>query len=279
VHRVAARAVLTIALLVACNTDGPQPSSSPGTPSPFVARLLSDSTLGWSTESRDALRAHAIRDSYAARQLGALTDSAVAARDEVLKRLDERAQASDGDVHLFFLRGREDFTVLVGQPAGGWTEPEENAILVAAGESAPPALRHEFGHLYSHRRWGPPAAVWLSEGVAVFAVGHCAGRSLHDWAAAAASQGEPMSLAALQQFDFTRAAPHLVAGSFVQHVAETHGIGAVRTLWQEGLAGAQSATGVSTEALEASWLDRIRNLPGAEARQHMNVKGRVRCDT
>lgn len=83
--------------------------------------------------------------------------------------------ASQARAHLFLVRDREDVRQLVGQPAGGWTEPDANAVLAAVSDAVSPPLRHELGHLYSHRLWGPPHAAWLSEGVAAFAVGHCAG--------------------------------------------------------------------------------------------------------
>lgn len=182
-------------------------------------------------------------------------------------------------VHVFFLRGREDFVAAVGQPAGGWTEPGAGAVLVAATDSTRPALRHEFGHLYSHQRWGRPAADWISEGVAVFAAGHCAGRSLHVWAAAASAQGESMSIASLEQaFDFTRAAPHMVAGSFVQHVAEEYGISAVHSLWRVGLRGIEPAIGQGADGVQAAWLERVRGLAD-EVDEGMDATRRVGCES
>jgi hypothetical protein len=144
-------------------------------------------------------------------------------------------------------------------------------------EHAAPPLRHELGHLYSHRLWGPPHGTWLSEGVAVFAVGHCAGIALHRWAAAIQRAGEPVTLGHLQSsFDFTRAAPHLLAGSFITFLAERHGIEAVRALWQHGLASAQHTLGVSGSELEAAWHTALREI---DIPQNMpEFRGRVRCE-
>jgi hypothetical protein len=52
-----------------------------------------------------------------------------------------------------------------------------------------------------------------------------------------------------REFDFARAAPHLLAGSFITFLAEAHGIAAVKTLWREGLASAGQATGASAASL------------------------------
>jgi hypothetical protein len=111
----------------------------------------------------------------------------------------------------------------------------------------------------------------------VFAVGHCAGIPLHQWAAAILGSGEPASLDHLRrEFDFARAVPHLLAGSFVTFVAERHGIQAVKALWQRGHDSAEEATGATAAALEAAWHAELRriNIP-----QDMpDFRGRVQCE-
>lgn len=247
--------------------------------SPFVRRVLGDTSFAWRSVSRRGMRIHAPVGSHADARLDALADSSVAVRQEIARRLGLDASAPDGVAHVFLLADPEDFRGLVGQRAGGWTEPGSNAILAAAGAGAPPPLRHEFAHLLSHRRWGVPRTYWLSEGVAVFSVGHCAGHSLHDWANAAARDGDSLSIRSLVPFDFSRAAPHLIAGSFVQHVAERHGIGAVRAMWRHGLAAAEGATGMSADALEESWREELRTRRRTGTHHALDVAGIVRCET
>jgi hypothetical protein len=167
--------------------------------------------------------------------------------------------------------------MMVGQPAGGWTEPDANAVFAAVADSALPALRHELGHLYSHRLWGYPHADWLSEGVAVFAAGHCAGIPLHRWAAAILRSGDDSSLGALErEFDFSRSVPHLLAGSFITFLAEDYGLEAVQILWRDGLASAQRATGANAAAPEAKWHAELRRVD--VPLDMPEFRGRLRCE-
>jgi hypothetical protein len=244
---------------------------------PFVDRVLSHPGIEWRAVTTEHFVVHGIAGAWAGDHVASLATHAERARIFVLRRIGEDGVRSQPRAHVFLVRGPDDFRALVGQPAGGWTEPAANAVLAAVGEQAPPPLRHELGHLYSHRLWGPPHGAWLSEGVAVFAVGHCAGSPLHQWAAAIQRAGEPVSLGPLQRgFDFTRAAPHLLAGSFVTFVAERHGIEAVRTLWQHGLDATERAIGAGAAGLEAEWhallldLDVPLDMP--------DFRGRVRCE-
>jgi hypothetical protein len=267
------------ALIAGCTAERAPSHEAAAAPSPFVTRVLSDSTYRWATVIREGMRVHAMEGTYAARHIAAIADSAFAVRTEMAERLGVDAVEHGEAAHLFLLADREDFKPIVGQRAGGWTEPAANAILAVAGEAEPPPLRHEFAHLLSHRRWGRPRTYWLSEGVAVFAVGHCAGKSLHAWALAAREAGDPLTLQSLVPFDFSRAAPHLIAGSFVQHVAERHGIDAVRVLWTEGLPASHRATGLSAEALEAEWVAHLETVLTSHDPRGMDVSGIVRCET
>lgn len=74
-----------------------------------------------------------------------------------------------------------------------------------------------------------------------------------DRAAAAGRQGDSLTIAPLVPFDFSRVAPHLIAGSFIEYVAARRGIAAVRALWSGGMPAAEAATGRSAGALEAAW--------------------------
>jgi hypothetical protein len=226
-----------------------------------VERIANHPGVAWRVDTTDHFVVRGIVASYAGHNLGSLAGAVERARGSVLRQLGESDQAEGARAHVFLVRRRDDIRELVGQPAGGWTEPDANAVLAAVHDSVPPPLRHELGHLYSHRRWGAPYAMWLSEGVAVYAVGHCADIPLHSWAAAIQRTGDATSLEMLERgFDFARAAPHLMAGSFVAFVAEAHGIAAVRTLWREGLTSAERATGVSAAALESAWLDYLQGV-------------------
>ena len=233
----------------------------------------------WHTAESAHFRLHADSGSWAAERLDSLGLAAENARSAVLAALGEPVDSIEPKPELFFLDGPDDFRALVGQPAGGWTEPRENTVLVGASPTAAPALRHELAHLYSHRRWGPPAADWVSEGVAVYGVGGCAGAPLHAWALAVRNAGISTPLDTLEvRFDFSKAAPHLEAASFVHFLRERYGHAAVRALWADGLAGAAEATQQSAAVLEAEWRALVTEVEPAAA-AILDPRGRVRCET
>jgi hypothetical protein len=270
--------ILLALLPVAACSSGRDPTVSiQDTGHPFVERIANRPGMAWRVDTTDHFVVRGVADSYAGDNLGALAEAAERARDFVLRQLGESELREEARAHVFLVRGRDDMRELVGRPAGGWAEPDANAVLSAVADSVPPPLRHELGHLYSHRLWGPPHARWLSEGVAVYAAGHCAGIPLHSWAAAIQRTGDAASLDVLERgFDVARAAPHLLAGSFVAFVAQTHGVAAVRTLWREGLASARQATGASAAALESAWLDHLQGV--VLPRDMPDHGGRVHCE-
>jgi hypothetical protein len=74
----------------------------------------------------------------------------------------------------------------------------------------------------------------------------------------------------------SRAAPHLLAGSFVAFVAERHGIRAVKALWQRGLGSAEEATGATASGLEAAWHAELRRTTVPQ--DLPDFRDRVRCE-
>jgi hypothetical protein len=272
------RFVVAMALVAACNSGREAAVSTEGAEHPFVQHVANHPSFPWRVYTTEHFVVRGIDPSFASDNLSSLADSVERAREFVLRQLGETDIPRGARAHVFLVRGPDDFRELIGQPAGGWTEPEANAVLAAVHDSGPPPLRHELGHLYSHRLWGRPHATWLSEGVAVYAAGHCAGIPLHQWAAAIQRAGDPASLDVLaREFDFARAAPHLLAGSFITFVAEAHGIAAVKTLWRIGLASTEQATGVSAASLQGAWHDQLSRID--VPRDMPDFRGRVRCET
>ena len=287
-HLTAARALFSVAVTVgACDALGSRtpardtraPAAEAEPPAPFLAATLRHPRFRWRSLETAHFRLYASEDSWAAGRLDSLGAVAKLERETVLAALGEPPDSADPRPHLFFLEGREDFHALVGQPAGGWTEAGANTLLLGASDSVSPPFRHELAHLYSHRRWGPPYGDWVSEGVAVFATRGCAGAPLHVWALAVGTGGASTPLHALESgFDFSRAAPHLEAGSFVEFLHERHGLPAVRALWVGGLAAAARATGESAATLEARWRDRVEEADTAAAAT-LDARRVVRCET
>jgi hypothetical protein len=114
--------------------------------------------------------------------------------------------------------------------------------------------------------------------VAVDGVGHCAGAPLHRWAAAVARAGLATPLLSLEaNFDYSRAAPHLEAASFVGFIRDRYGIAALRMIWEHGLAAAERATGTPVAAVEAAWRAEVSRHGGPES-AGLDPRGRVSCE-
>ncbi|HEX9950662.1 MAG TPA: hypothetical protein VGB53_02760 [Rubricoccaceae bacterium] len=257
-----------------CRSTEEAPAEGPGPPE-IVRAALAHPGFRWQTRTAPHFLLHVPEGSYASTRVDTVSRALAQAWDDVSTRL-----SIDGEperVEAFVVEDRNEIAALVGQPAGGWSDTRANAAFFVYNAEGAPPYRHELGHLLSWRRWGDPAALWLSEGVAVYAVGGCAGHGLHEWAASLAADGLLVPLNALEPFDFTKAAPHLEAGSFLAYVAETHGIGALRALWSGGLRAAEEATEQSAAALEASWQAHVARvvLPPGE---RPDGRGRVRCE-
>ncbi len=270
------RALLVLLAVAACRA--PSDSADPHQEAPeIVAAALANPAFAWKAAATPHFHLHASTGSLAADGFDAVGRAIERARADVLARLNEQDAAERAEV--FIVETREQMQLLVGQPAGGHTEPGANALFFTYSDDGAPAYRHELGHLYSWRRWGRPAALWLSEGVAVWAVGGCAGRDLHGWAAALDATGKLAPLDSLEPFDFSRAAPHLEAASFVQYVAESYGIEAVKALWQGGLAVSESATGRAPEELEGAWRRHVAQVgAGLPPEDRPETGGRIRCE-
>lgn len=271
-----ARLLLLAAFLGLSGCRSTEEMPEPHTVPPEIVRAaLANPAFRWQTREIPGFRLHVPQGSYAASRADTVSRTLEQAWEEVSARLSTRGAPET--VEAFVVEDREQIAALVGQPAGGWSDTRANAAFFVYNADGAPPYRHELGHLLSWRQWGDPAALWLSEGVAVYAVGGCAGHGLHEWAASMAADGLLVPLRALEPFDFTKAAPHLEAGSLVQYVAETHGIEAVRTLWAGGLGAAEAATGQSAEALEASWRAHLSRV-ALPSTGRLDASGRVRCE-
>lgn len=271
-----ARPILLAVLLASSGCRSAEEAPAPQQATAEIVRAaLAHPDFRWQTHETAGFRVHAAEGSHAAARIDTVSRALAEAAADVRERLGAEGVAERAEV--FFVDSREQMAPLVGQPAGGWSDTRANAAFFVHSPDGASPYRHELGHLVSWREWGDPDAMWLSEGVAVYAVGACAGHGLHEWAASLLAGGLLVPLRELEPFDFMRAAPHLEAGSFVQYVAETHGLGAVRSLWAGGLGAAEGATGQSAGALEASWRAHVERvaLPPAE---RLDGSGRVRCE-
>ncbi len=232
---------------------------------PFVRRVLEWPGTRWVQHEAPGLHVHAPAGSRAARVLPALAARAAEARAADLRLLG--AASDTAHLELIALDSREAMRPFVGGAPGGWAEAAQSAVLFVTNDGARAPLRHELMHVLSWQRWGAPSGHWVSEGLAMHAVGRCHGHDLHAMAASLAADGGLVPLAELpRRFDVagdTGVARYTQAGSVVRHVAETYGLARLRALWRGGLASAPRTLGVGVAELERSWRARLASTPPA----------------
>ena len=243
----------------------------------LISSALSSSEIDWISEKTQNLILYAPEDSYAAENLAELKIQAETARQQVMERLQVVKQ--EAAPSLLFLESREEMQEFTGIAAGGRTVVEENGAFFTMNEAVNPPLRHELGHLYSWRSWGPPAGYWLSEGVAVYAAGDCKGEELHAWAAKLTLENKLQDFSLLEQdLDFSSAAAHLQAGSFIKYVMEKYGVRSFRLIWEEGLSASSEATGLEMDALLDQWTGHIMQKEFTAAAQFLDLDTKISCE-
>jgi hypothetical protein len=179
-----------------------------------------------------------------------------------------REGSAKGRLKLFFVGSRDEMRPFTGTRSAGWSVVGEGTAFFVANDSVRPAIRHEVMHLLSWRLWGAPGGMWLSEGVATAAAGHC-----RDWSiqGIASSLYRDRQLATIDDMrrrfrtGGTQGTVHyLSAGSLVLFIDETWGRDRLRELWQsKGMSGAQNVLGVSPLVVEQRWRRRVSSEPPA----------------
>lgn len=242
----------------------------------YIENALSED-LDWKRQATENFVLQAPSGTFAAENLSALGKRAEASRQPVMERLQVVKQ--EGPPTLIFLESLEQMEKFTGLAARGRAVVEENGIFLVANDSDNPPLYHELGHLYSWRSWGEPADYWLSEGVAVYASGDCAGEDLYAWAAKLALENELTDFTELErELDFSKAAPHLQAGSFVKYIMEKYGVRSFRLLWENGLSASSDATGLETDALLENWTNHIMQKEFTAVAQFLDLEEKIRCE-
>jgi hypothetical protein len=139
--------------------------------------------------------------------------------------------------------------------------PEGDFILLVHNDSVRAYVCHEVMHLVAHRAWGPAAAHWVTEGVAVWADGRCQGTSVLAVARDLLRE-EPGLTAADLAARFThrlgpdaasRAREYTLAGSLVAFVAERGGRAGVQAVWRRGIPTGRALEPWGADSLAAPW--------------------------
>lgn len=243
----------------------------------LISAALSTSEIDWTSTKTEHFILYAPEGSYAADKLPELSKKAEKAKRFVMEQLQVVKQ--EEPAKFVFLESREQMKELAGIAAGGMAMVKENGIFYVLNEFSNAPFQHELGHLYSWRSWGNPAGYWLSEGVAVYAAGYCAGEDLHAWAAKLALENRLTDFTELEEdFDFSKAAPHLQAGSFVKYIMEKYGVLSFRLLWERGLAASSEATGREMDALLDDWTQHIMQSEFTTTAELLELKQKISCE-
>jgi hypothetical protein len=225
----------------------------------MAARTLARSDFRWSHRRTPSTNTYVLRGSDAAPMLARLAAESEDAVTRNLTWLGE--QRAGGRINLFFVGSRDEQRPFTGTRAGGWSVVTEGTAFLVANDSVSPAIRHEIMHLLSWRLWGPPAGMWLSEGLATASAGGCAGWSIDELAAALYREKELATTAVLRRRFRTGGNQGIVhyisAGSLVLYIDQTFGRAKLKELWASGLAGVERVLGVSALELERGWRDHV----------------------
>jgi hypothetical protein len=165
-------------------------------------------------------------------------------------------------LRIVLVGSRDEMRPLTSSTPGGWSETGEGTAFFVANDSIQPALRHEIMHLLSWRLWGPPAGIWLSEGVASVAGGSCRGYGFAQVAAAMDHAGRLVPFDSVRhQFVFAGeqgAIDYLESASVVDYLDRTFGRAKLRALWTSGLSDSPRLLGRTAPELEVAWREEIR---------------------
>ena len=223
----------------------------------LAKRVLATPGTQWITGASEHFHLHALANTRAARDLVLLANEAERARADDLELLGEQ----DPRTHeLLFVDSRVQMAQLLGYPAGGHAQTDEDSAYFVHESGLHAALKHEIMHLISFHLWGTPSEAWMGEGLATLAAGGCrtGNWTVHQMAASSRRTGKLISLAEFDdRFKVQSGDAYAQAGSVVEFVRETYGLNAVHSLWTNGLDSTARSTTGSLETFEKAWLARI----------------------
>jgi hypothetical protein len=256
-----------------CRADGANPIELlliPATHSDAptgLARAAYESEITWIEKRAGRLHVLVQADGAAAAHAAQLREGAVAAFDTAFALLE--ATPPDLPFWVFYVDSRVEMNRLVGRPVGGFADGIARAAAntVTAEGRAPD--RHEIMHVAAVVAWGVPVApwAWINEGLATYAPGECAGADIHSLAAALVEAGASVPLDRLIHdfWNVDEVGAYLQSASLVGYIRERFGIGAVRTIWQEGATALPVVTGREIALLEADWRAFLSGHPASAA--------------
>lgn len=224
---------------------------------PFLLSCLSGEksstapAVDWARDSTTHFRLLAQRGVPTADSLGAIGLMMETLQEQLLATLHEKDPLR---LEVYFLKDREALASYTGYLANGYTDTQKGIIYLVDKGGAQLPLRHELMHALSWRLWGRPSSYWLSEGLAVFAAGHCASYNLHSLAHGISKQGKIIPFSTLtDSFDFRALEHSLQAASMAQYIYDTYGWGTLKSIWQNGFEEGAHSAGTTAADMEKQW--------------------------
>lgn len=188
-----------------------------------------------------------------AMQIEAIEVGAEASRRRVLEVID--ADDYPSRVSIFVVSSRPRMAALIGWETNGTAFRQTNTMCIVVSDRIRVGATHELLHIVATNLWGVPQR-WINEGLAVYAAGTWHGHDLHALCRFLTRRGDLPGLADLtgrfKRLPDRESYP--AVGSFVRYLAETHGVEAVKTVWEGGARALPVATGLSVAELEAQWI-------------------------
>lgn len=245
-------------------------ASTSRAPSGLARAALDHPGFAWAEAPAPGLRVYFLPNSYAWQHRDSLVQLTELAREHDLRLLGVERFAAPIDV--FYIESRAQMDSLVGYPVTGFAHRDARAVFLVTNPTWRAFARHEMMHVLAHHLWGPAAepSAWISEGLAQFADGRCAGYSNHAVARAIVeAQGAiPLDTLAQRFREFDDLSAYLEAASMVGWIYESRGRDAVKEAWTSGLGGLTARLGMSAGEITSAWREWVEHaaarVPGAD---------------
>jgi hypothetical protein len=243
--------LLAVALPSCHGPDTSQP------PAGLARAALDNPGFAWTETSAPGLRVYFLPNSYAWQHRDSLVQATRRAREHDLGLLGADHFAAPIDV--FYIESRAQMDSLVGYPVTGFAHRDGRAVFLVTNPTWRAFERHELMHVLAHHIWGPAAepSAWISEGLAQFADGRCAGYSNHAVARAIVeAQGAiPLDTLVWRFREFDDLSAYLQAASMVGWIYESRGRDVVKEIWMSGLDALTARLGMSPGEITSGWRD------------------------
>jgi hypothetical protein len=232
----------------------------------LARELLAERPAEWRTIPSGEWQIHIRRGTAVETDAAAIARMVTEVRQHLISRL-ALSPAKAPAAQLFFVGSRDEIQRLTGRPLAGFVQPDEptGVFTYLAGYRHESLLRHELTHLMTFQNWGQTRqGPWLIEGLAVWAAGGCQGHSSDALAAGVLARGGlvPLTRLASSFRELPEDVAMSQAGSLVGFLIERDGIARLKARWQ-GSAEVNHPLGSSGAAIEAAWIDRLRQITPA----------------